>query len=393
MNAGPQVLRSSREIKTEGAPQPFSAPADISIRLWTRAQLRPNAPEVSWKTDSNLVFMVADVVTAAQGTPADDLRSGMSAHFNSAAQALKAATSIERSVMAFCRRRPQDCFGAAVVIHRPIELRPFLEGDPSPVSPAFSLLREAQPGQVLVSQETYEHLRDLPGLLFRPLNPGGSTTGDNELLWTSAETCADLANHLRQELEKQPVYIDADRDAFSTSTLSALNADDQEASWMASHRLLFSFAAVAVLALAVLYAFSGIRKRPPVVDSSTNPPAVAATRPSEPGGTPNNASPAAQSVVQPAKVVAATVSASVPRKPAVPKPIQAEPKPVEPKPISEYSGFFAKDIPLLLKKAQSDAGAGDYENSRREYEIVLHLDPTNSTAKAGISRLNLSVDR
>jgi hypothetical protein len=392
MNAGSQILRSDREPTTEGSRQPYSAAADISIRLWTRAQLQANPPEVSWKTGSNLVFMISDLVTAAEGTPADDLRNGMSAHFSSAAQALKAAKSIQRSLLEFSRQRPDDCFGAAIVVHRPIELRPFLEGDPGPVSPAISLLRQAQPGQILVSQETYEHLRDVPGLQFRPLNGDSSTDGDNELLWASAETYANFATNLREALERQPVQNDADPDAFSTTTLSTLPLDDQEVGWMASHRLLVSLSAVAVLALAVLYSLPVLRKRPPAVDSSTRIPVVASPQPSEPGALGNNSSAAAKSASPSAKVEPAQAPARKPVAPA-PKVIQSETKTVEPKGVSEYDGFFAKDIPLLLKRAQADAGAGDYENSAREYQIVLHLDPNNSVAKAGMSRVKLSVDR
>jgi hypothetical protein len=65
----------------------------------------------------------------------------------------------------------------------------------------------------------------------------------------------------------------------------------------------------------------------------------------------------------------------------------------EAKPVAEYAGFTARDVPLLLKKAESDAGAGDYAASRREYDIILHLEPGNLAARTGMSRVNLSVDR
>ena len=48
---------------------------------------------------------------------------------------------------------------------------------------------------------------------------------------------------------------------------------------------------------------------------------------------------------------------------------------------------------MLFKKAESDAGAGDYTASRREYHIILHLEPRNLAARTGMSRVNLSVDR
>jgi hypothetical protein len=51
--------------------------------------------------------------------------------------------------------------------------------------------------------------------------------------------------------------------------------------------------------------------------------------------------------------------------------------------------FTEKDIPALLRKAESDAGAGNYPDARREYEVVLQVDPNNATAKQGLRRLNL----
>src|SRR5580700_1529891 len=208
MNAGPQALRPSREPKAEGANrQPFSAATDISIRLWTVAQLRSNPPDVTWNTDSGLVFLIGDVLGAARGVAADELRFGLTAHFNCAAQAMKAAKSIEQSVTEFSKQRPNDCFGAAIAVHPPVEPRPFLEGDPSPVSPASSLLQQAQPGQILVSRETYEHLRDVPGVQFRTLNADADSgsSGDAELLWTSPEAYALFASHLQEAVGRQPI--------------------------------------------------------------------------------------------------------------------------------------------------------------------------------------------
>ncbi|MGB7601205.1 MAG: hypothetical protein WBM24_12920 [Candidatus Sulfotelmatobacter sp.] len=421
MNAGLQVLRSSRDLKAEGANrQPYKAEADISIRLWTPAQLRPRSPEVSWNTDSNLVCLIADVVAAAQGTPLHELRSGMSAHFNNAVQALKAAKSIERAVTEFSRRRPDDCFGAAIAVHRPVELRPFLEGDAGPAAPAFSLLRQAQPGQILVSRETYDHLRDLPGLQFRSLDPdaGHAAGGDAELLWASPQTYAFFATHLQEALQRQPVPDEPDQlvaveenraqphrtksselrtGGFSTTKLSAFDVPENEPSWMSSHRVLVSLGAVGVLALATVYAIPALHKRPEIVNApvntnlpvNTNINAVPQT--SKPAASQNDAVSPLTHPVQPAKV--ASAAASLGRKPDSPKTIPPSTTAVEVKPLAEYEGFTAKDVPLLLRKAEADAGAGDYDSSRHEYDIVLHLEPGNQAAKAGLSRVNLSVDR
>jgi hypothetical protein len=423
MNAGSQVLRTGRELKAEGASrQPYSTAADISIRLWTPAQLGSSSASISWKTQTNLVFMIADVVSANLGIPADELRSGMSAHFSGATQALKAAKSIERTIMEFSKQRPDDCLGAAIAVHRPIELRPFLEGDPGPLSPAFSLLRQAQPGQILVSRETYDHLRDLPGLRFQSLG-GDATGGDSELLWTSPETYAHFAFRLQEAIRRQPINYEqvpvaaAEENpafqppetkssefpaaAFSTSKLSALDPDESEVSWMASHRLLVSLAAVGILALATVYALPALHKSTPAVNSSVKSNSSVnsndlqqAPKQEEP---PNHVPPAAAQAPEAAKTVPAVADTA--RKPEMRKPetspkiVQSPPKPAEAKPVAEYAGFTARDVPLLLKKAESDAGAGDYAASRREYDIILHLEPGNTAARTGMSRVNLSVDR
>jgi len=55
-----------------------------------------------------------------------------------------------------------------------------------------------------------------------------------------------------------------------------------------------------------------------------------------------------------------------------------------------YDGFTAKDIPHLIRMAQNDAGAGRYEEARREFDFVLRLDPSNSEAKIGLKKLGLT---
>jgi Flp pilus assembly protein TadD len=63
---------------------------------------------------------------------------------------------------------------------------------------------------------------------------------------------------------------------------------------------------------------------------------------------------------------------------------------VQGKKAAEYEGLTEKDIPLLLRMAENHAGAGNYEDARREFSIVLHLDPNNAEAKQGLRKLHLS---
>ena len=174
---------------------------------------------------------------------------------------------------------------------------------------------------------------------------------------------------------------------------------------MASHRLLVSLAAVGILALATLYALPALHQSGPAVNSSVKSNSSVnsndvqqASKQEEP---PNHVPPVAAQAPQAAKIppaVADTARKPEPRKPEprkleAPKIVQSPPKPAEGKPVAEYAGFTGRDVPLLLKKAESDAGAGDYAASRREYDIILHLEPGNLAARTGMSRVNLSVDR
>ena len=82
----------------------------------------------------------------------------------------------------------------------------------------------------------------------------------------------------------------------------------------------------------------------------------------------------------PAAVPSSKVAKTVPKK---------ESKPAENQGADVYEGFSAKDIPMLLKKANGDLGSGRYEDADYEYGIVLKLQPNNPDALLGRHRLTL----
>jgi len=67
-----------------------------------------------------------------------------------------------------------------------------------------------------------------------------------------------------------------------------------------------------------------------------------------------------------------------------------QPKKQAGKPVEQGTfGFLPQDIPFLLRKAAADAGAGRYDDARREYNIVRQFDPNNAIAKEGLRKLEL----
>jgi hypothetical protein len=59
--------------------------------------------------------------------------------------------------------------------------------------------------------------------------------------------------------------------------------------------------------------------------------------------------------------------------------------------VAEYEGFTTKQVPQLVRKAEEDAGAGNCDRAKQEYEIVLKLQPGNTSAKDGLRKLSLKM--
>src|SRR5258708_36063612 len=100
-----QQKTDSREFEianTEHYPSASGADAraggsKIAFRLWIANQTVPR----TWKADSVLVFMIADLVAASGGQVAEAGQAVMAAQFASAGQALVAAKRIKASLLEF----------------------------------------------------------------------------------------------------------------------------------------------------------------------------------------------------------------------------------------------------------------------------------------------------
>jgi hypothetical protein len=158
--------------------------------------------------------------------------------------------------------------------------------------------------------------------------------------------------------------------------------DDTERS--GSRYLWLSLAAVVIIAVLVYVLFP---KQRPKQSVGETPAATPVSQPQEPVGT---AEPPV--VAQPSKDTLPPPTAKPPDapKPPVHRPTLDQPPQKLPKKASEYEGMSEKDVPLLLRMAEKDAGAGNYDDAKRKFDIILHLDPGNAEAKQGMRKLELS---
>ena len=56
-------------------------------------------------------------------------------------------------------------------------------------------------------------------------------------------------------------------------------------------------------------------------------------------------------------------------------------------PPLNVDGFTRRDVPELLRQSDAAAARGDYRVARYGYDVILRLDPTNSSARAGVRRI------
>jgi len=412
----------------EGNPPRDSA--DLSIRLWNPE--RPAGPgSLSWKSESVLVYMILDLVTASQGR-ADDSTTAMLAHFDSTGRALVAARRVQTAILEFIGCRPADSLAAAILIHSPATVPGGLSA-----GMAQRALALAEPGQILLSEEAAKRSKDTPGIELRAV-PALATGGDGEaglaeVVWTSPDQIARLkallssaqhgeesplmgATMMVNASTEKPVSSQTAETALGGSALesatdrtgsaalsgelpagrgpSGPDFEDEEQPLLTGPRVIVGGLAIFLAAglVWVFYPSRGTRTPGRVPDSQVGAPESAASpsaQPNQPTSTPTPPpSP------EPRKPVAANPP---PARPAAEKRGKERPATVGPAPVPEephlvqsVEGMTAKDIPNLLQKARSDAGGGNYENARREYRIVLELQPSNAEAREGLRRLDLA---
>ena len=414
-NKGMNDSRQALEPHPEPGPQPVETPtpaclARLLLRVWP-----PTRFDLSWTSESPLTSLISDLISASDGILVDD-SPGMVAQFANAPQALKAAKRIQWSLLEFCKHRPELCLGAAAVIYDPAEFLPGLHGRAAQ-EPA-ALLEHAKPAQILVTASASNQLHGAPGVDLRELPYVGRGSSDwrglQELLWTSSVNLEQIQRALKDAAQK--VVLPEDRvlaseptaDLSSTGAyrgapptrvrdeppllsepgkhelLSELVEHEPALEGAGSRILWWSLAAAGVLAVLLTVALvPRLRTKPAVLGSPTVVPAAPVAEPAPVKEEPPPAAPPESTPVSPPKM------ADEQKTPARHSPSDQSAR-VQAKKAAEYEGLTEKDIPMLLRMAENHAGAGNYEDARREFSIVLHLDPSNAEAKQGMRKLELS---
>jgi hypothetical protein len=422
--------------------------ADIAIRLWGAARPDRRVP-LTWKTESVLVYMISDLVGASRGRIAEESQPVLAAHFDSCRQAVVAAKRIQTAVLEFLTCRPGERTGGAILIYQPRTL--------DPAGPSAELVQlelgKAKPGQILLAENAFRRMRDLPGLEFvtAPLETSGDgPTGLTELVWTTPDRVALMRESVGDGVE--PIAVDAppmgatlivnspivdspfarrgstmntaapmarsqDYLAAETGSRSVTQLNRKASSSLTEEleigeRPLFTRTRVilGIVALVLVGALIAVLYQPTRVAKPQTPqtPQTREQTPATATGNTDQKTPAADVPPSDVPQVQTAQPKPEPPKPAAKAPATVRKPPAEsiaknkketetqetkdtpeqPAVVDESGNWALSDIPRLLTMAGSDIGDGKYDKARREYRIVLRLQPKNQPALDGISKLN-----
>jgi hypothetical protein len=445
-----EVVNPDQHTGPWGGNSPADA-ADIAIRLWGASRPDRRVP-LTWKTETVLVYMIADLVSASRGRIAEESQAMLAARFDSCRQAVVAAKRIQTAILEFLTCRPGERTGGAILIYQPRTT--------DPAGPSGELVQlelgQAKPGQILLAENVFRRMRDLPGMEF--VNPPPETSGDAltglaELVWTTPHRIALMQESVGDGpeptvAEAPPVgatlivnspIVDSPfarrGPTTNTATPTARSQDyivkdlpepgsrravefDRKASSSLTEELDFAerplftrtrvilgvVAVVLVAALiAVLYQPTRVAKpqtpQTPQTQEQTQATATGSTDqktatadvPQAPTAQPEQEPP--KSAAKPPAAVRKPLAQSLAKnkketETQESKTQESKDTPEQPAVVDESGNWALSDIPRLLTMAGNDMGDGKYDKARREYRIVLRLQPKNQPALDGISKLN-----
>lgn len=415
---------------------------EIAFRVWDADWSSRKTP-LRWSAENALVYLIADLVGVSGGRVAEDGQAAMAARFDGSTRALVCAKRIQKSLEEFAACRLGEQVGVAIFLYRP------RSSDRTGYSSELVqlALQKARPGQILLAEDVWDGLRDLPGTDFRVIATltGDAQSGLKELMWTTAERLAVLRDSVGNDSEPpagatiivhspitrrealneviSPAGADAavvkevtgagaqrtgqianlaqDRapafERFQESPSSAftdgLDEFSEQPLFTRNRIIMGALGLVLVAALvAVLFRPSHVVRTPvaPQPDQTvgTETPATpAAVVAPEAGDKPAQSAPATVTPV--AKTPVAATQPQKPSRPVVDNRLKNKKDPGEepPAPPSDVGGLSQNDIPRLLSMAQADFEATHYDDARRKFKKVLALQPGNQAAKEGLRRL------
>jgi hypothetical protein len=369
---------------------------ELFIRVWS-----VDPEDVAWSSGHAAICLMADVLCASGGQLVPESRQTLIARFDCQETAINTARRLQRALLAFEESSATSGFAASIAVRRPEDQ---VRSENS-TDIADLLWSHATPGQILVSNAVHETLRFIPRLQFQEASTHLSQeSAYRELLWTDAETLTAWQNHVdsaARSLQIESAYARPPIEAVGAESqgtepvgeMGVVRLEDQVQTsndgsarrnriWLAAGAVCVAL----IAAMGVVVHFNGriTREVPhlparnqaigqqsiPHVDVPTFPgaapdkPLGAATEKTVPQTAPNRVTSSRQKTVPATDV-----------------------------PVSEYKGFTNKQVPQLLHRAEEDAGAGNYDDAKREYEIVLKLQPANSAAKEGLRKLGMKTGK
>jgi hypothetical protein len=433
--------------------------ASLLIRLWTlpRAEVDPTAR--SWREESSVVAMLADLVSACRGKLAEGYKHQLIAEFQDLPAAVMAAQRMQQAMVGFASHQPRSRAAAAIgVFSRSGESTPSAatgqsaatghNGGQNEMETAGMLMSAATAGQILLTPAAYTEItrvlpetsRGISSLRLGAAN-GGPALKAYELVWGEPETYLRLrklvegmewahatASHRGQQTQQQtknrradfpPDAAGTDASVFKSAgeppSFGAVAAGPTRIWQRTPVRLGVGAAALVVVAVLLITKLDTGHFRPsrPVDPSSTpaseNPRPVdaqpaARTSPLPSGGGADQSKP-----VQPSGALTAT--GDTPAVKPEPKPEQKTSKDAAtkgaasgesvttPAPARQpgsapsrpgrepVDGFYRKDIPSLLARAERESGNGNYGSAKYCYGVVLQLDPGNGSARQELNRV------
>jgi hypothetical protein len=382
-------------------------PTEISIRLFTSAQLTDQLTRSRWQTKNSLVYMITDLVSASDGIPRADTKDSLVAQFADPGQALLTARRIQWAVLGFLQNRPQQPAAAAIVVRATENSERSTPSSSSPNSRSKKTFPDSsRPGQILVDEPIYARINNLPDLRFRSAKSAG---GFHELVWASPdvyEVFLKVPDAIFEAGEQVSEPLSIDGVAASSTTLEYSRIDQitvpsktpvdsldgrpaathqpnetqipksqagKSALWRSPRRLRMAIIAIALVAVSSgIIAITKHRKQPKAVGIGTTPavdtapvPTSSTVRPTTPDQHPPQAG------TNPSSEGKGS-STSTSKQPSEPR--------------GGSCDLTYRQVVEFLDMADRNRGQGRYGDAAREYSAVLACDPRNDRARSGLAR-------